>query len=209
MLHSVRAKKDLVSGVNISKDRFDDLLDSFHNFDHIETVATNPKAKKIALTFDDGFEDIYSVIYPCLKERSVPFTVFVTYSLLDSPNYLTKDQLIELSQDPLVTIGSHCVHHIPLAKASKEDQQKELLASHEALEALLQKKILYLAYPYGQYNDDTLSILKESQAYTHAFLACGSFLTAHRLRHPYTLPRMNISNKHFNDNMRLLRSRFK
>lgn len=209
MLHSVRAPKDQNTGVNLSPDRFDALLNSFENFDHLETVVTHPTTKKIAITFDDGFEDIYSDIYPCLKERSVPFTVFVTYDLLDTPNYLTKEQLIELSHDPLVTIGSHCVHHIPLAKAPIEEQQKELLGSHAALESLIGKKVVYLAYPYGQCNDETIRILKESQSYTHAFLACGTFLTAHTLSRPYTLPRMNISNKHFHDNMHLLRRRFK
>ena len=209
MLHSVGAPEDSGTGVNLSKNRFDILLDSFQNFDHLETILSNPKVQKIALTFDDGYKDIFDVIYTCLKERDIPFTVFITYDLLDTPNYLTKEQLVQLSNDPLVTIGSHCKHHIPLAKASKETQQEELLSSHQLLESLIQKRIAYLAYPYGQYNNDTLEILNNSQTYSHAFVACGSFLTVHSLSHPYKLPRMNISNKYFDDNLRLLRIRFR
>jgi peptidoglycan/xylan/chitin deacetylase (PgdA/CDA1 family) len=44
-----------------------------------------PPARSVAVTFDDGFANNYSVAFPILRRRSIPFTVFVATGLLDTP----------------------------------------------------------------------------------------------------------------------------
>lgn len=44
-----------------------------------------PPARSLALTFDDGFANNYTVAYPLLKRYSVPFTIFLTTGLIDQP----------------------------------------------------------------------------------------------------------------------------
>ena len=44
-----------------------------------------PPPRAVAITFDDGFENNYAVAYPILRERNIPFTVFVTTGLVGSP----------------------------------------------------------------------------------------------------------------------------
>ena len=39
----------------------------------------------MAVTFDDGFANNFSTAFPILRKHSVPFTVFVTTGLLDTP----------------------------------------------------------------------------------------------------------------------------
>ena len=44
-----------------------------------------PPARSFAVTFDDGFANNFSVAYPILRRHGIPFTVFVTTGLLDTP----------------------------------------------------------------------------------------------------------------------------
>jgi peptidoglycan/xylan/chitin deacetylase (PgdA/CDA1 family) len=52
------------------------------------------EAGSIALTFDDGYRDLYSRAFPMLKARGIPATVFLTTSAIDrSSGYLWWDDV--------------------------------------------------------------------------------------------------------------------
>ena len=203
MLHSINAKNSDTGKVNLSRDRFTELMDVVNQFEHIGDVVIKG-ASGVALSFDDGRSDIYSDIYPYLKSRQIPFTIFVTYNLLDTAGYLTKQQLIELADDELVTIGSHCMNHVPLAQQAKEVQYTEIIESKKMLEELLQKPVEYMAYPYGQHNEDTFKIIKDNDAYKYAFRAGGLFLEK-KEKSRYALARMNMSNRYYEQNINILK----
>jgi len=44
-----------------------------------------PPSRSVALTFDDGFANNYTVAYPLLKRYSAPFTIFLTTGFIDRP----------------------------------------------------------------------------------------------------------------------------
>ncbi len=44
--------------------------------------------KVVAITFDDGFKDLYQNAYPIIKELNIPFALFLTTSLIDSKELL-------------------------------------------------------------------------------------------------------------------------
>jgi len=50
----------------------------FENFYHAISSASS---RSIALTFDDGFRDLYTNVFPILEGRSAPFTLFLITSL--------------------------------------------------------------------------------------------------------------------------------
>lgn len=147
-----------------------------------------------AITFDDGLEDVYTLAYPYLKERGIPFTVFVLSEKLGQAGYLTVAQLRELAADSLVVIGSHGTDHTVLAEASVNKQRHELFASRAQLEQLTGLPCAYFAYPLGAYNKTTLSLIRQA-GYERAFAVKGRPLLAWNAKESYTIPRLSIADE--------------
>jgi len=49
-----------------------------------------------AITFDDGYRDVYDNAFPILKRKGIPAAVFVVTGLVDTPHTLTHDRLYAL-----------------------------------------------------------------------------------------------------------------
>ncbi len=58
-------------------------------------------------------------------------------------------ELSQLADDPLVTIGAHTVNHLMLAKLSDKAARSEIELSRSIIEAGLGKRPEHLSYPYG------------------------------------------------------------
>ncbi len=122
------------------------------------------------ITFDDGYLDTFTLAYPILKETNTPFAVYMTrdfYRGTRRPAWnpevpmLSADQLRQLASDPLCTVGCHTCTHPNLSTLTVEQQLRELADCKTDLERLLGIEIRHLAYPHGDYNADTLQIVKE------------------------------------------------
>jgi peptidoglycan/xylan/chitin deacetylase (PgdA/CDA1 family) len=66
----------------------DDLISNEYRFisldDLHEILISGKKSPEfIAVTFDDGYADNFEIAYPILKERQIPFTIYVTTSFPD------------------------------------------------------------------------------------------------------------------------------
>lgn len=58
--------------------------------------------KSVALTFDDGYVDFYSTVYPILKKYNVPATVFVNTAGIDNDKEFWWDELECLLNQPIL-----------------------------------------------------------------------------------------------------------
>lgn len=128
--------------------------------------------KSIVLTFDDGYMDNYTEAFPVLKEFGFKATIFIITDLVDKdPSYMKLEQLKEM-QIHEMDIESHTVYHEHLKQLSYEKQMETLKKSKDFLEKTLNKKIQYIAYPYGEYSKETLKAVKEA-GYKMAFSTDG------------------------------------
>jgi peptidoglycan/xylan/chitin deacetylase (PgdA/CDA1 family) len=59
------------------------------------------------------------------------------------------NELKSFAADPLVTIGAHTITHCNLAMQTEQTAAREMVASRERIEAVLQRPAAHLAYPYG------------------------------------------------------------
>jgi len=62
--------------------------------------------KTVAITFDDGYESVYTYALPIAKKYKVPFTDFIIAGDVNVPGHLTEEQLRDMLSTGLVEIGS-------------------------------------------------------------------------------------------------------
>lgn len=148
--------------------------------------------KSIVITFDDGYMDNYSNAFPILKDLNMTATIFCITSDLDGSYYLSKDAITEMSKYG-IDIESHTVNHEKLDKLSYDEQLKELKESKETLESTTGKEITSIAYPFGNFNDDTIKASKAA-GYTLGFTTNRGL--SDRDDNPLKLDRIYISSNY-------------
>jgi peptidoglycan/xylan/chitin deacetylase (PgdA/CDA1 family) len=66
-----------------------------------------------------------------------------------------------LANSRLFTIGSHTVNHPALAQHGAAFQISEIIENRDYLEKTIGSQVNFLAYPYGNYNEETLRIARD------------------------------------------------
>ena len=106
--------------------------------------------KPVMLTFDDGYDDNYTILFPLLKKYNIKATVFVITADIGGNHKLTADQIREMSDSGLVSIQSHTNSHTDLNALSAEEQELEFSESKKILTRITGKIPYVLCYPTGR-----------------------------------------------------------
>jgi peptidoglycan/xylan/chitin deacetylase (PgdA/CDA1 family) len=165
-----------------------------------ESFANKTKLpnRAIAITIDDAFASVYEVAYPMLKKANMPFTLFVSTLTVEKKgrDYLSWDQIREMAEDPLVTIGHHGHGHISLAKVSAENALADLKKASEIYKKELNFQPKIFAYPYGEFSEGLKEQLK-SIGIKAAFAQYSSAANSHSDQ--LSLPRFALNDKYGDD----------
>lgn len=202
MYHRITKLDDFKTGCDMSFNLFCESIEKIGEFIDSYSALEFDKSRKHIITFDDATDDIYSIVYPFLTEKNIPFTVFIVAQWLDKEGYITTEQLAEISKNSLVTIGSHGLSHSDLKGMPYNEQKKELFESKLILENIIQKKVSLFAYPHGQSDSSTLKILKSENLYSYCFNASGGGAT--KCNGCFAIPRLRVDNKSYKKTMALL-----
>jgi peptidoglycan/xylan/chitin deacetylase (PgdA/CDA1 family) len=118
--------------------------------------------KPVIICFDDGPETQYTYALPLLKKYSYTATFFLFTNAIGRPHYLTWDQVLDLSAQGM-QIGCHSRFHPYLTRTSSEKELwDEIAGAKERLEARLGKPVNVYAYPFGQYNEHIVELVKKA-----------------------------------------------
>ncbi len=150
-----------------------------HLYEYVTGERKSIPKNAVVITIDDGWRSTYTEAFPELEKRKFPFTVFVYPNIIGkTSNALSWSQIREMAEAG-VDIQSHALTHPFLTRrrhASMSDQkyaeflQRELSESKRILEKETGKKVQFLAYPYGDF-DDGVKKMAEKLGYTAA-LTC-------------------------------------
>ena len=171
-------------------------------------------SKPVIITFDDGYANQMTA-FNLLEKYSLKATFYIIdggeasnwcigagrqYNLPSQPAsgcgdaYLTWDQVKQLDQSGLITVGSHTIDHLDLPSVSADTQRYEIVQGKVQLEAQLGHSVQDFAYPDGAFNSTTVSIVQSAGFLTAVSTIPGTTQTRstlyslRRIRSAYDLP---------------------
>lgn len=128
-------------------------------------TALPPRA--VALTFDDGYRDNYTNVFPVLRRYGFTATFFVITGKVGHPGYMSWAELREMSAAGML-IESHTVTHPVLTRLPAPALERELVQSRQALWLNLGIDSRVLCYPYGAYDPGVMGAARAA-GYIMAF----------------------------------------
>ncbi len=129
----------------------------------------------IILTFDDGHWDLDTNVLPILKKYHIKVTAYIVPGFVGTnSDSLTPKELQDVVNSGLVDIGAHTVHHVLLKGKPLAYVQEEVDTSKTMLEQEYHIHVYSFAYPYGAFDAQTLSVVKQAGFTTAASTIAGN-----------------------------------
>ena len=162
-----------------------------NNFE--QNLKDNKKQRKVLLTIDDGFSSFYENAWPILKEKKIPFILFISTREVGSKGYMTWDQIKELDKENFVEIGNHSHTHEYLVDESYEVIKDDIVKSISIFKNELGKNSKFFSYPFGEYSLEFKNIVR-SLGFKYAFGQHSGVMDD--TKDLYELPRFPINEKY-------------
>jgi peptidoglycan/xylan/chitin deacetylase (PgdA/CDA1 family) len=117
------------------------------------------KEPVISITFDDGWETVYTDAFPVLQKNGFHTTQYIIAGSLNNISYMSVGQL-EAMHSAGTEIGSHTMTHPDLTTLTTQDLNWELGQSKQILSQNL-GPITDFASPLGSYNAYTIKAIQK------------------------------------------------
>ena len=125
-------------------------------------ISTIHKTKSILLTIDDGFSSFYKNAWPYLKNKKIPFILFISTREVGKNGYMTWDQIREVQNSKIGIIGNHSHTHDYLVDLSNKKINYDIDQSIKIFKKELGYNPNYFSYPFGEYSLDFINIIKQN-----------------------------------------------
>lgn len=139
---------------------------------------------------------IFSTIQAQVYENKINLIKnFNSFNFNSNEEYLfrcmNREEIINLSRSPYIEIGGHTKWHLRLSRLNNSEQLSEIMSNKIELEEIVQKEINFFAYPFGDFNSTTKTILEKKSF--RCGLA-GSWGINHRGSDRFELKRISVNN---------------
>ena len=133
-------------------------------------------ANAVAITFDDGYQNILINGHPLLQRYQFPYTVFINPAIIGSRNDQLSWEDVQMMAEQGVSFANHTQHHNHLLQRLADESDSDWLDrtmqdiddAQAELERYVPNSPRYVAYPYGEFNAALKQALK-----AHNFVGFG------------------------------------
>lgn len=165
-------------------------------FVSIKEFMINDGKKKILLTFDDVYKEVYDNVFPYLKSNKLPFVVFQTWNYLQEKEYLKECMLEEMLQYEGCELGSHGLEHLKYSEMKRKESLSSLLESKRRMEKRFGIEVNAMAFPYGSVSAvrirDQKNVRKAGYEFAFGTVNKG---VGKRIFKKFYLPRVNVNDE--------------
>lgn len=163
---------------------------SLYDLDNALLTGMPLPAKPVILTFDDGYTDHYTNVFPVLKQYGFTATFFIITGTADAsdPAYLSWAQINEMSAAGM-DMEPHTKTHADLRSRDYDFLVYQMLGSIESLQAYIGKIPHMFSFPIGHYDDSTLAVAQSLSIWRAVTTENGFLITTDNR---FELPRLRI-----------------
>ena len=191
MMHKVSEDGDIYA---ISREHFSEFLNALcenKKIVDLETLVREKDPGNVVISFDDVYASVYENAFPLLKEKGVPYYLFVCNEYLNKEGYLSSDMIKEMLKDSKAILASHRYRHEPSRPMDKTALRKDLEQSKKELEEEFGVPVRAMAFPYGSvYACSRENILAASDIFDHVLM---TYPLAYNGEDETVIPRININ----------------
>lgn len=126
--------------------------------------------RAVAITFDDGYESLYSQAYPLLKQYGFPFTVFLNTKPIEQgvKSFVTWEQVREMAANG-AAIANHTHSHPHMLRRLEGESEPqwyqrmtdEIQQAQSLIEDNTNQHHRLFVYPYGEYDTQIRALLED------------------------------------------------
>ena len=166
------------------------------SLEEIINQGEDENLNRVAITFDDGYEDIYKKAFPIFKKYGIKAAVFVMgdEELVDRAQLGNNKKLLSLGQIKKLKqagweIGFHSRTHSDLTKIDENLLKGEIIQGKQEVEEKLGFKVRYFAYPRGLYSKNIIKAVQKA-GFEAGFTVDGGAVTN---KNPFKINRVVIN----------------
>ncbi|HNV71570.1 MAG TPA: polysaccharide deacetylase family protein [Candidatus Ozemobacteraceae bacterium] len=136
-----------------------------------------PREKHVVITFDDGYRSVFDHAFPIMREFGFVGVVCVYPEFIGTAGGMSWEQLRTL-QKAGWSVDCHSSSHKDLGKpptdaaARAAFYEREIVRPKQIIEQKLGTPVLFMAWPYGIYTEETLAMAKKA-GYAGAYTVDG------------------------------------
>ena len=125
------------------------------------SLSQNKNERKLLFTVDDGLLSFYKNAWPILRDKKIPFILFVNTREVGAFNYMNWEQILEIHNSAYAEIGNHSHSHEYLVEENSDVIKDDILKSMSIFQEKLGQNSDFFSYPFGEYSLEFKNIIKD------------------------------------------------